>query len=193
MCCEAHVADGTTLTLWKVKSLKAYFIYDGDCAFCQRTSEKISGLNPTFNLATSQTSSPLFIKHNVDPHISEKVAIWISAEGKVKYGPHAISAALKEGNFLRRILGNLIDLKMLKLPTQFVYGKVAQKRKLIWCHSDSCAIATNSEKKSNEECADVLIRVYIIFQFVLPASLFLLRCPPVNKTLLYGWGWQMFS
>jgi hypothetical protein len=173
--------------------MKGYFIYDGDCAFCQKTTEKISGLNPTFNIVTSQSSGRLFLEYDIDPKISEKVAVWISADGDVRLGPRAISAALKEGKLARKYLGILLDLRILEGLTQYVYRKIAERRKLIWWQKDSCTNIKIVESDNQTLNSDRIIGVYVFIQFALPATLFLLRCPPINKTLLYGWGWQMFS
>ncbi len=170
-----------------------YFIYDGDCAFCTRMTSLIAGSKPSFQILASQNAKTLLSQNNIPFGLTEIVAIWISSKGNVKYGPFAISAALKQGNFCRKFLGKIIDSYPLRKLAAIVYARVAKKRRLIWWKNSSCAVEGSHPQYPSTFFQNGPIRLYLLFQFLLPLGLFVLRCPPINKTFLYGWGWQMFS
>jgi hypothetical protein len=171
----------------------SYFIYDGDCAFCARTTKLIAGPKPKFRILASQNAKNLLFENNVPYGITEKVAIWISYRGEVEYGPFAIAAALKQGNIFRKFLGVFINSYPVRKPAKVVYARIAKKRSLIGWNKASCALDGSNLEYKSSLFKDGPIRMYVLFQFLLPLILLLLRFPPFNKTLLYGWGWQMFS
>ncbi len=171
----------------------SYFIYDGDCAFCARTTNLIAGPTPKFEILASQNAKKLLFENNVSYGLTEKMAIWISSRGKVEYGPFAIAAALKEGNVYRKFLGVFINSYPVRKPAKVVYARIAKKRSLIGWNKASCALDGSNLQYKSSLFKDGPVRIYLLLQFLLPLGLLLLRCPPFNKILLYGWGWQMFS
>ena len=177
-----------------MKSLdNSFFIYDGDCSFCAQTTNLIAGSDPNFQILPSQNAKKLLLENNVPFGLTEKMAIWISSAGDVQYGAFAIAAALKRGNIFRKFLGVFIDFYPVRKPAKLIYARIARKRRFIGWNTTSCALDGSKLESQPSLFKDGPIRIYLLFQFLLPLGLFLLRCPPFNKTYLYGWGWQMFS
>jgi predicted DCC family thiol-disulfide oxidoreductase YuxK len=171
----------------------SYFIYDGDCAFCLRMTNLIAGSTPGFQILASQNAKVLLLQNSIPFDVTENEAIWISSEGDTKYGPCAISAALKQGNLQRRCLGRIIDSYPLRKPARVVYARIAKKRRIFGWKDTNCTLDGSRPEYPSTLFQNGLISIYILFQFMLPFALFMLRCPPINRTFLYGWGWQMFS
>jgi predicted DCC family thiol-disulfide oxidoreductase YuxK len=174
---------------------KGYFIYDGDCSFCMRSTKLIAGTTPNFNVVASINCIELLAKHNIEKRLTEEVAIWISSSGEVKLGAFAIAAALKKGNFFRGILGVIIDTFPINYLAKAVYRQIAKRRKFFRWGESSCAVKPSSTAKhiKMKSRIEFTARIFLTWQFLLPSLLFLWRLVPGEGILLYGWGWQMFS
>ena len=178
----------------RTERIGGYFIYDGDCSFCTRSTTLIAGVNPRFNVIASQNSLELLSKYNIDHRLINEGAIWISASGNMKFGAFAISSALKKGNFLKKLLGFLIEVFPIHYLSRFIYRQIAKRRRLIVWGASSCSLEPSlSTENSRRSVEEIATRLYVLLQFGLPGVLLALRCPPINKNILYGWGWQMFS
>ena len=169
----------------------SFFVYDGDCSFCHSTAMRLAKGNVSFEIITSQKASPLFIKHTIDPQRAAVEAIWIDSDGNSRFGAFAISAALSQGGIFRRSLSNLIELSFLRPIIVRSYRFIAKRRRILGFKKSQCTLypptIDSPKKKVNG------VNLYLWAQFFLPAILFALRCPPINKTLAYEWGWMMFS
>ena len=179
----------------KLRQPRGYFIYDGDCSFCTRSAKLIAGKNPQFNVVASVNCIDLLAEHDIDKRLTEEVAIWISSSGEVKLGAFAIAAALKKGNVLKRILGVFIDTFPIKYFAKVIYRQIAKRRKFFRWGESSCAVMPSSTSKHVEAKSRIefAAQIFLIWQFLLPSLLYVLRVVPREGIVLYGWGWQMFS
>lgn len=169
----------------------SFFVYDGDCSFCHSTAMRLAKGNVSFEIITSQKAGPLLIKHTIDPQRAAVEAIWIDSHGKSRFGAFAISAALSQGGIFRRSLSNLIELSFLRPVIVRGYSFIAKRRRIIGFKKSQCTLYTQTIDSRKKKVNGV--NLYLWIQFLLPAILFALRCPPINKTLAYEWGWMMFS
>lgn len=172
-----------------------YFIYDGDCSFCTRSTKFIAGTTPHFNAVASVNCIELLAKYGIDKRLTEEVAIWISSSGEVKLGAFAIAAALKKGNVLKRILGIIIDIFPINYLAKAVYRQIAKRRKFFGWGESSCAVISSSTAKQIKMNSRIEFtgHIFLIWQFLLPSVLYIWRLVPGEGIALYGWGWQMFS
>ena len=179
----------------KFRQPRGYFIYDGDCTFCTRSTKLIAGKNPQFNVVASVNCIDLLAEHDIDKRLTEEVAIWISSSGEVKLGAFAIASALKKGNVLKRILGVIIETFPINYLAKVIYRQIAKRRQFFRWGESSCVVvppSTGKHVKVNSRI-EFAAHFFLIWQFLLPSLLYIWRVVPREGIVLYGWGWQMFS
>lgn len=99
-------------------------LIDGNCGFCKAWTAALC-------VGACESIAWQSLRHSLDQQVRnrlEREAGWLDDTGRIEYGNKAIVRALRASGGLRRILGAIIDLPLLRRLAAVVYRNVARNR-----------------------------------------------------------------
>ncbi len=114
-------------------------LFDADCGFCTRSAGWVRRLPFDVEQAAIQSSDLDALGVDADRALLEMP--FVAADGTVRYGHRAWAAVLRTGPLLARVVGGLLDSRLLSRPAAWVYRWVSRNRDRLPGGTPTCSPA----------------------------------------------------
>lgn len=105
-----------------------FFLYDGECGFCQRWVDWLDGTTRArIEFVESQMIDDLPRLGLTDEDV-RTASYWVDAAGVAHRGNHSIANALQQGDGIWRALGVALELPVIRSLAAAAYRVIARNR-----------------------------------------------------------------
>lgn len=114
-------------------------LYDADCGFCTRCAAWVERAPFAVRLTSlHETDLPAL---GIDPDRASQEMPVLCEDGSVRWGHHAWAKILSTGPLPTRILGRVLDSRVMERPAHTVYRLIAQNRHRMPGSDGTCAVS----------------------------------------------------
>jgi predicted DCC family thiol-disulfide oxidoreductase YuxK len=105
-----------------------FFLYDGECGFCQKWVDWLDGkTRGRIEFVPSQSIEDLARLGLTDGDV-RTASYWVDDDGGAHRGNHSIANALQQGDGVWRILGVVLELPLVRAAAAAAYRVIARNR-----------------------------------------------------------------
>jgi predicted DCC family thiol-disulfide oxidoreductase YuxK len=113
-------------------------VFDGDCAFCTSSAHLLERIGPEAEIVAWQLAD--LDELEITAAQATEAVQWVEADGTVRSGHEAITAALRAAGWPWRLAGRLITLPGISTLAAVTYRWIARNRYRLPGGTPACAV-----------------------------------------------------